>query len=188
MGIGLRQVQLPGHDLLKGLQHRAALCLDHRQHIRPGIKDHPGRQQDRGGVHGFGLQLDPADPVLAPRRHDLARLAAVARTPDQLAADLAQAHKGALVVIQHPQQGQQLQHPHLVGLRIDRLFEKRVDLGMGIQNLLVTVTVIVEHTGAVEQILDVVGGNTHLDNPLALNGRRITRIRAKPQVEFHPPA
>jgi hypothetical protein len=144
------------------LERRAAFGLDHGQHIGAHVEDCSGGQQHCGFVHGLGLQVQPADPVVAPRGDDLAREGAVAGAADQLATNPAQADKWPLVPVQDAETFHKLEHPCPVGGGVGVQLEQPVQFCMRVQNVPMGCGVlVVENLGAVEKVLDVIGGNAH---------------------------
>lgn len=146
-------------------QGRAAFRLDHRQHIGLQVDHHP-----RGIAHGFqvhrGLdQLQRTDPLGAAVGDNLQ--AAGLGPLDQAAAVLPQDHKGALVRLAQAQLGQQLDHLRLVLVGVDGLAQQLVELGETLQHRLAFGPAFQVHgLGAVEQVFNVVGRESHRALPL----------------------
>jgi hypothetical protein len=125
------------------------------------VADHHGRVLGGLDVHGLALELDPADPGVAPVGDDPERVAL-----EQLPAVLPQPRELAAVVrLREAELRQEVLDLILDRIGVDRLLEQLVDASVLLESVAAERPVErVHRLRTVEETLDVVGSESHSAN------------------------
>jgi hypothetical protein len=146
--------------LVESGQRRPVFGLDDAEHVGLEVDHDPCRVAHRMLVDRLVAQLQGADPVSAAIRgdHDAARL----RPPEQTAPVAPEDDERAGVGFRQAEVGHQSDHPLLVGGAVVDLAEKLVQLRKRLEHgTSVRPGLEIHRLGAVEQVFDVVGCESH---------------------------